>query len=52
MLGSSLGTGNKEETNQAKSLTSEFIVQLEEMNNKFKYDRSGGERAMGKNQAG
>lgn len=38
MLGSSLATGNKEGTNQTKSLTSEFIVQLEETNNKLKYD--------------
>lgn len=38
MLGSSLATGKKEGKNQAKSLTSEFIVQLKETNNKFKYD--------------
>lgn len=38
MLGSSLATGKKEGKNQAKSLTSEFIVQLKEINNKFKYD--------------
>lgn len=49
MLGSSLGTGNKEGINQAKFLTSEFIIQLEETNYTFKYDRSGGDSAMEKN---
>lgn len=49
MLSSSLGTRNKEGTHQAKSLTSEFIVQLEETNDKFKYDRSGGNSAVEKN---
>lgn len=38
MLGSSLATVKKEGRNQAKFLTSEFIVQLKETNNKLKYD--------------
>lgn len=49
MLGSSSGTENKKGTNWAKILTPEFIVQLEETNNKFKYDSSCGDSAKEKN---
>lgn len=49
MLGSSSGTGNKKGTNWAKTLTPEFIVQLQETNNTFKYDSSCGDSAKEKN---